>query len=358
MIAAPAAPRGWSPVNANRLLLALGSTLLGGCGGCTDPPYPGPGRPATVVAADVECGRPLVAGAQNLYWVVADAGASHIVSWPRTGGAPSTIATERGGRSIDLAADDRYLYWAFERDGAGPRTADIIRFDLAGGDRAVLSAGGPHTVALAAVAGGIGWLTPQTIYSVDQLGVSPIKELVTGQHHAAAIASDGTDLFWITNNRFDLSAVDLGLKRVAAGGGKTDVLATFEADLLGVALGDEHAAVLTDEGHAHTPGKRALVAVPKRGGAPVELAERTSESTFLLARGGTVFWTESRSTSVLGAREEAVLEAPLVGGAAVTTHVLGERVAHAAAVDEAGLWLLSYGSDPERCQLSFVSLHP
>jgi hypothetical protein len=322
------------------------SLLLAGCCRGLDDPYPGAGAAVITVGSITGCLQPLAVDDTDVF-VATFAGtttapASEISAIPRSGGArrlvfstpPHTLVTA-------LAADGAHLFALAEDSSATPPVSSLLRLPKAGGAPEVLATG-PFTSELVLSADAVLVARRDAVVKVPK-GGGPAVDLAPGQHQVSSVASDGTSVYFTTDNRFEVGAQDHGVKKVPLAGGPVTVLADMPVDLGGVAVDGGNVVFLTDAGHAHTPGRRAIHRVPATGGPAVDIGEREQDNDRLLALGGQVYWTEVRQIGkpFVG----GVLKRPIASGPVTTAVQVPDHLIRSVVTDGKELFLLAVQYD-------------
>ncbi len=300
-----------------------------------------PGYSMTIVYAGTATAYgPMAIDSTSAYFVVEDPSTGEdLVKVPLAGGSAVVLATDPndfGG----FAVDGSNLYWTDFGNGGrgldGGATApdgDVMTTPLAGGSASAVVTG-TSAAAVAVDGTNVYWLdsVAGTLSAVPK-GGGQATVLASGQSGAQQIVLDADNLYWSVNGSAGIGQ----LRTVPKSGGTPTQLASYECSIGALAV---HAAYVY-----WTCSAGDLMRTPVAGGASTALA--MTQDTFegpIAVDDAAVYWTTLDST---------VVKLPLVGGAppqGATPTVLyapsqdtNVNDATAIALDSTGLYVLLYG---------------
>jgi hypothetical protein len=149
----------------------------------------------------------IAADGKHVFW--SDIAANTITQIDTNGANPITIA--QGQQSPeDVATDGTNVYWM--NAGSSSVAASVYQAPVGGGTPQLLAGGlSPGFPISIVVAGGnVYWTGPATIQSVP-VGGGAIAVLASNLDEPASIAASGTDVFWVSGQTGDLQGLLMGV---------------------------------------------------------------------------------------------------------------------------------------------------
>ena len=277
---------------------------------------------------------------QNVYWI--DNGGGGVMKVPIGGGATTTLAPQGQGPNVpsdSIAVDGTSVYWV-QPGASGSATSGIVgSVGTAGGDAGAFAAlqNTPYAIAVDA----------QNVYWVDYLPTNAgtvMKQPLTGFRVATALATGVIDPNWIavddTNVYYNSS---ISLLTVPIGGGTP---LTFSAKSQPIAIALEGANV-----YWVTNNQTVLTAPKTGGGMPVTLAGATAVSGpyAIAADAENVYWTNNTGGTVM--------KVAVTGGAPITL-VTGEVGAWGIAIDANSVYFTVNNASGHSGQGTVMKLTP
>ncbi len=226
----------------------------------------------------------VVAGA-NIYWVnYASGGEGDLMVMPRAGGTPASLAVLRG--PLGLAIDGASAF-VLALDG-------LYRVPLAGGAASLLAPatcphGGPWRAS-----GEIVWSEDCVMFGtprIVRLAGTTASTLVSGEAPESLAIADGR-AYWTT-----WSSGGPRVRTVPLAGGAPSTLATLSGFASSIAASASHVLV----GGEAADGQRAVLAVPREGGAPVLVTGAANPVPSLDVFDGVVYFAEQGQAGTISA---------------------------------------------------------
>jgi hypothetical protein len=254
--------------------------------------------------------------ATSVYWTnETDYGT--VVTVPKSGGTPRTLAREMGRVPVAIAVDSTDVYWTtygtfqafpyqmmkLALDGGVPTTIAsgqygpwtlwvdptgiytttgdaVVRVALDGGTITTLASdqGSPNTIAVDATNVYWGNEDDETVVEAPLAGGAPIT-LASGQDGAWSIAVDPTNVYWVNENG------EGTVMKVPIGGGTLTTLASAQNYPFGLAV-DARSVYWTN------PPSGTVMKMAIGSGVPETIASRQGNPSFIVADGTSVYWAD------------------------------------------------------------------
>jgi len=260
------------------------------------------GAPITILARNLHASAAVAVDQSAVYWV--DEIGGEVVRAPKRGGLTMTLYGIAGGGEFvpgsSIAVDGGDVYWIADIERNKVHQSTLMRLEKNGGKPTVIASSATRLQGLALDADGVYWVTGSAVMRAAKAG-GALVQVLGNQTGANAVAVDDKDVFVTIGGTEAKQFADGAVVAAPKKGGAPRVLAG----------GSPHAAnVQIDEKNVYWQAANGLMAIAKTGGSPSVLATPDGQVDDLAVDGGHVYFATHKTTS-----DGTIARVPKEGGA-------------------------------------------